>query len=1331
MTKLDFPIIGIGASAGGLEPLEVLFDHVDNTSGYAYVVVQHLAPNHKSLMDELLSRHTALPIKVIEEGMTIKPNHIYLNPPKKFVHLKNGRFSLSDKEDKKLSYPITTFFNSLAEVQHEKAAAVVLSGTGSDGAEGIKFIKEKGGLVLVQDPVTAKFDGMPKMAIQSGSADIVCRIERIPAELEKFFWSNQLIQPEQLQSVEYKEQITRIIELVKSQTGIDFSGYKFSTVYRRTVRRMGIMGYNDLTEYYQYMKSSTNESQLLGKELLIGVTRFFRDQDVFDAVKNQVIPELVKKTLDSRSLRIWVPACSTGEEAYSLAILIKEHLRSEQLQFDVTIFATDLDKEAIETAANRIFPSSIANEVPTHLLSSYFIPQNKGFRIAKEIREMIVFSAHNIIQDPPFSKIDLLSCRNFLIYLNPDVQQRLYALFQYTLKPDGFLLLGASESLGEMADQFEEFDKKHKIFTNINKRKVLQQRLRDPISKPAQASTRITASNYSDRFASRSPMRTLSEIQNFLIREYVPDTLIFSDDFELMHTTGRTNEWLRLPKGEISTNVVKMLPGNIGLAFEVAAGKVVHTGEPVSVRNVQMTPEMQSLYNGTHLHVHIKKLRTDFDYMLFAATFEVVAQETPSENSTDIDMRMASKEKVGILERELRVNRENLQSTIEELESSNEELQAANEELQSSNEELESVNEELYTVNAEYQQKAEELAASNNDLNNLIQSTRIAILFLDVDLTIRRFTPAIKSILNLMPQDIGRHISHFRTRFQLDDFMERIEAVHETLQPFETTISDLSEHQYMMRVTPFKTGKHEIRGVVLSFVDITAISAARNALELSESALNEMTTRSDEKAELFELIANNATDMISLHALDSTIEYVSPSSQEIFGYTSSELEGKKPEQFIEEEKYHALWNDNLSKIKTGQNTGVINYPARKKDGSLRWFETRFRSITNQQGKLSRFLATTKDVSQRMKYEEELRRLSLIAKQTNNAIIITDTQGRINFVNDAFEEMTGYVESEILGKIPGHFLQGEESDEETVKVMRDAIKGRKAFDVEILNYSKSGHKYWTRIQCEPMYGPNNEHTGFFSLQNDISQEREYKSYIDSLNMQLQLQNSKLAEMNKSLEEFAYVASHDLKAPARNIIGILQLMDKKNIQPNDPEYKEYSGMIVSAAKEMNRLIESLLEYSRTGNLNESLTTFSLQDMVVEIECTFSQQLEATHGKLVFSCDKDVIVGYPILFKRLLQNLVSNALKYRSEKPPEIKINCTSGNNETTISVADNGIGIDYNQHENIFKIFNTLQPSPDSNGIGLAVCKKIVEQHNGKMWVESEPGKGSCFYITIPQ
>lgn len=1334
-STIQFPIIGIGASAGGLEPLETFFENVSLKSGFAYVVIQHLAPNHKSLMDELLARHTVLPIKVIEDGMLIEKNTIYLNPPKKFVEIHDTKFVLSEKEDRKLSFPISTFFESLAEKQLEKVAGIILSGTGSDGTEGIKYIKEKGGFVLAQQPDSAKFNGMPKNAILTGAVDMVCEVEEMPSELNSFFGNKNIFSTALKENHTDKEIINSIIDEVNNQTGVDFSEYKMTTVLRRINRRIGILGYQNLDEYLSYISSNSGEGHQLAKELLIGVTRFFRDQEAFNYLENKVIPNLVDQNNELKRIRIWIPACSTGEEAYSIAILMKDYLRRNQLRYDVTIFATDLDKEAIKKATHKTFPESIVNEVPSHYLNSYFTPNKSGYSIAKDIREMIIFSVHNIIQDPPFSKIDLISCRNFLIYVNNDLQQNLFGLFQYALKDNAYLFLGSSESLGDASVDYAEVSSKYKVYRNKNSRKLINFKRKKPAALSYTQNKKAELSTINQQFATptQTKRRRITDVQNYLIQHYVPDTIIFDENFEIVHTTGNVNQWLKLPVGEIDTNVLRMLPEQLTLSFELLANKVLSSEKPVQLKNFETDSVLQMFFSEL-IDIEIKLLPEKGNLKLLAASFSSAnpkKQKDTNENY-ELDLSRASKEKINILERELRINKENLQTTIEELESSNEELQAANEELQSSNEELESVNEELYTVNSEYQEKVEELTETNNDLNNLIKSTDIAILFLDENLHIRRFTPAIKKILNLLPHDIGRHISHFRSKFEVNDLMHQIEMVFEKLIPFETTIKDLNDQEYIMQISPFKTLKNEIKGIVLSFVDITQVAHTRKRLELSKDAIDNVSQELEKQAELFELIAQNANDMISIHDIDSCkFEYISPSAEEVTGFSTSYLRGRKTLDFIPDRKHKTAWEKAITKLKNKQNTTLIQYQFKTKTNAHRWFETSLKHIVEPSGEVRKFLATTRDVTHNLSHQQEMKKLSLIAEQTSNAVLITDTDGKITFANDAFEKMTGYTEYEVLNKIPGSFLQGEETNTETVEEMRTSIAHQKPFDVEVINYTKHGQKYWIKIQCEPMFDDNHELIGFFSIQSDITQKKDYESKIQILTNTLSERNEKLKSMNQSLDEFAYVASHDLKAPLRNIMGMISILKQKGNKLSPEKQVKYFDILYDAADELSRLIDSLLTYSRSGTLNEELQKTNLEDVFANLKTIFKKPLEELNGKIEIELAVKEAVIYPILFKRLFTNLIQNAIKYRSEDPISIKISAIEKNKQYIFSVSDNGIGIDPQMQDRIFKIFTTLKQNKESNGIGLSVCKKIAELHQGNISVESKLGEGSTFIVEIPK
>lgn len=1325
--KSSFPVIGIGASAGGLEPLEVFFEQAALDTEFAYVIIQHLAPNHKSLMDDLLARHTSLPIHIIQDGMKIRPAHIYLNPPKSFVEISNGKFALSEKADRKLSFPISSFFQSLSAELQENAFAIVLSGTGSDGSDGIKFIKEKGGFVLVQDPDEAKFNGMPNNAINTGAVDKVCSIEHMHQEIDIFFKNKEHLEQNQQSVGSTKEIITKILKRTQLLIDVDFTGYKHTTVSRRIGRRMSLLNFITMEDYYHHLANNVAEANFLAKELLIGVTRFFRDEEAFETLKHKVIPQLVEQNKDSKTIRVWVPACSTGEEAYTIAILLKDHLRKNKLQFDVNIFATDLDREAIKFAGNRVFTDSISAEVPPEYFSTYFTAQRSGYSIAKEIREMIVFSTHNIIQDAPFNKIDLISCRNFLIYLNESIQQKLFSLFQYSLKSGAFLFLGSSETMGNADDEFVEVDKKHKIFSNKENKKFIQRPKLGLSRNRVENNLDIRLANFPN---SQSKHKVLTEIQQTLIQEYVPDSMIIDSQFNLLHTTGNTNRWLSLPSGELNANVFRMMPESLAMPIEVIAGKVLHDAKPVTLTDIPIPPQLIPFYgNEELLQIHIRSKKIDHNVNYLFLTFESKTAVKQEEAFEKINVREASNDRIQILERDLRVNRETLQTAIEELESSNEELQAANEELQSSNEELESVNEELYTVNSEYQEKNTELAHANDDLNNLIQSTEIAILFLDSQLNIRRYTPAIKKIMDLKPYDIGRNLSHFRAKVQVENFLEHVESVLDKLIPYETSVRDAKGKEYLLKISPFRTNQNAIDGVVLVFVDLTQSSNLRKEIQLSDNALSDLKSKHADQTEILELISENMNDMVLIIDQKGNIEYCTPSAATLTGYSYEKLLQMNLFNKIPNEIQVEKLKNAITGFLKNQQSGLIEFELERNNGINRWFEASLKPINKSKSGDYKILMTVRDVQERWLREQEYKRNSLIAEQTSSAVIITDRDGRISFTNKAFEKMTGYMEEEVLGKKPGDFLQGEQSDPDIKKIMSESIKNEKPFDVNIINYNRQGHKYIINIKAEPLFDERDNFMGFFAIQNDISRDQEQIEQIHNLNLKISIQNEKLAEANTALEEFAYIASHDLKTPVRNIKGLLQLIEKKGDSLTAEKREQYFKVVITSAAELNVMIDNLLVYSRTGKEQEIKQIIDVRTIMEEVVQQFDHDRIELGSKIELDFNVNQIPIYPILFKRLLTNLIGNAIKYRGSDPPEIKISCFQENEMIRFHIKDNGIGIPADQHENIFKIFKTLGQYADSNGIGLSVCKKIVELHGGEIGLQSIPGQGSTFHFTI--
>ncbi len=833
-------VVGLGASAGGLEALQTFFANMPPDSGLAFVVIQHLSPDYKSLMVELLSKTTTMNVLRIEDGMALEPNCVYLIPPKKNVTLFHQKLLLADQEHGRgLNLPIDLFFRSMAEDLGERAVGIVLSGTGSDGTRGIRAIKESGGLVMAQDPDSAKFDGMPASVIATGLADYVLSPDKMPDQLIKFISHPFLARtrPDGESLGMQEDALVKITAMLRKSTGVDFALYKPTTVVRRIERRMGIAQLQAMTDYLAYLHQSPSELTALYRDLLIGVTKFFRDTDAFDLIESKYIPALFDRKAKDPVIRLWSAGCATGEEAYSMAILCREEMNRRDINYDVKVFATDIDRSAIEVAGGGIYPASISGEISEERLKRFFVDKGGAYQVAREIREMVVFAPHNLLKDPPFTKIDLVSCRNMLIYLQPVLQQRVLSLFSFSLLEDGVLFLGGSETTGELATLYEPLDTKWKIF----RRRIGMAPSLDSSISLAPSRERLLRSHFTPAASTRPPENTLIEtVQEQLISRFAPLCLLIDEGGDLLHTFGPLPDYLRLPIGRATLNVVKMLPKELGLALSTALHRCIKDREEVLYNNIrQVSP------SGTRmLNLRVEPLPSGSGQQLRLLVFiEDTNVRPPVEGAPppDYDQQSDQRQRINDLEHELQMTRENLQATVEELETSNEELQAtneellaSNEELQSTNEELQSVNEELYTVNAEYQSKIGELTQLNNDIENLLVSSHVGTVFLDADLRIRKYTTAAALELNLLPHDVGRPIADLGHTILKSIAPSIPIALHG--RATDQVVASTPDRWMLIRILPYQGNGNRIQGVVITLINITEMKLVQAALQKTEQA---------------------------------------------------------------------------------------------------------------------------------------------------------------------------------------------------------------------------------------------------------------------------------------------------------------------------------------------------------------------------------------------------------------------------------------------------------------------------------------------------------------
>jgi two-component system CheB/CheR fusion protein len=845
-------VVGIGASAGGLEALQEFFGNLSHKTGAAFIVVQHLSPDYKSMMSELLKKHTQMPIFEVEDGTTISADSIYLMPPRKNMLITEGKLLLSEQmPDGQPHMSIDVFLRSLAEDQQHKGIGVVLSGTGTDGTRGIRAMKESGGLTVVQKPDSAKFDGMPQSAFNTGLVDMVLTPEEMGESIVNYInhpsISGDAPVIHYTASDDESDSLSAIFELLNTKSSINFSQYKPSTVARRIERRLGINQLTSLESYLSLLKESNRELQILSKELLIGVTRFFRDDDAFEVMFNEVIPNIIRHTPQNESIRIWTAGCSSGEEAYSLAIMFDEVMRSKNEHRRIKIFATDVDEEAIAEASSGIYSSDIAQDISASRLETYFEPHGDGYVVNSNVRQMVIFAVHNMIEDPPFSNVDLVSCRNALIYFQQSAQKKVFTSFHFALQQGGFLFLGNSESLGEMQTHFETVDERNKIFKKLSAAKL-------PFSQSsltkAEPQTGVAQpALYSPILPQVRPSRSvyvdkLKPVRERLISQYAPDCVVLDDSFEALHVYGDVALYTRgLSEGKVSTNIKDMVIDELSVAVSTALYRCEKNEEDVYYKDVAF--ERFGKHYSIDLAVFIVKLH-DFQTSprSFVLQFIQSTETRPlREISTEITFNVSeqSQQRINDLEQELIKKQEHLQVTVEELETTNEELQSANEELmsaneelQSTNEELQSVNEELYTVNSEYQEKIQQLTEANSDLDNVINSTDIGIVFLDQHLTIRKFTPHAANYINLRASDIGRPIHHISHELDYPDLLTQIGMVSSSGDIVEEDILSKTGQAVLLRLMPYTTPSSDEspnKGVLITITNISRLKFVENALK--------------------------------------------------------------------------------------------------------------------------------------------------------------------------------------------------------------------------------------------------------------------------------------------------------------------------------------------------------------------------------------------------------------------------------------------------------------------------------------------------------------------
>ena len=1222
-----FPIVGIGASAGGLEAAKELFKKLPTDTGMAFVYIQHLDPSHESMLTNILSKITKMKVQEAKNLMQIQPNNVYIIPPDKEMTIVNGMLSIHQRKAKPHRHmPIDCFFTSLAEKQQEGAIGIVLSGAASDGTAGLKAIKTYGGLTMAQDE-SAGFKSMPHSAISEGVVDMILSPSEIARELQRLSKETYIFHEASGddidESVFKDEDVVNIIFLLKKSAGVDFTHYKRKTIKRRIVRRMLLHRLNDLKGYTKYLKQNTQEINHLYQDLLINVTCFFRDATTIEYLRKSLIPRILKNKLPGEPIRIWIPACSTGEEAYSIAILLMEILGEKASNSTIQIFATDLSDLAIAKARQGTYSKNAVDNVSPKRLQRFFTKTENGYRIIKSIRDLCIFAPHNVFKDPPFSRLDLISCCNLLIYLEPILQKKLIAIFHYALNNKGYLILGKSETTGGLTQLFSQGDKKYKVY----------ERKRDTATRAmAEMNYRLSETEHNKTPLARKPAEKQSEkiveldkeVENILMTRYVPPSVVVNQDLEILQFKGSTGLFLEHSPGKASLNLLKMARAELTFELRSAIHKAGMSGKPVKKTGLEI------INNGVSHYASIEVLPLNGDGL--SKIFLVVFEKENNTIASEISTTGSGNRTIKKLQEELNNMREDMRSIIEEQEASNEELQSANEEIVSSNEELQSINEELetskeevesaneelMTINQELQARNEQLAEAYEYAEAFFYTIREAILVLDRDLRVKTANNSFYEIFKARKEEVEG-----RLFYELGNRQWNIPALRDLLNNIIPRNTDFDHYEV----------KHSFPGIGEKIMLLNARKVFQK---------------------------NNRQQLILLAIEDIT-------------------EHRKIQQILAERE---AWLRNMA-----NNAPVM-------------------------------------------------------------IWVTDADKKVTFFNKTWQEYTGRKPEQETGM---EWIENIHPDDRTsfLQQYNEQFKQRKPFTIEFRLYNADGIYRWTLNNGKPYYTNDGTFNGYIVTCTEIHDKKimqeELENQVQERTRDLQTTNRELERSNSELQQFAYVASHDLQEPLRKIMAFSDRLQSNFGNQLPDKGKGYVEKIAGSTERMRKLISDLLNFSKTSRQTETKKT-SLSAIIKNVLTDFDEIVKEKNATIKY-VNLPVLQAIPVQMEQLFHNLISNALKFtHNKRKPVITITARAfdknqisryprlnkNTNYCEIIVKDNGIGFSAEYAEQIFIIFQRLNDKQEfpGTGIGLALCRKIVINHNGEIFAESTEGKGATFHVILP-
>ena len=1260
-----FPVVGIGASAGGLDAYKKFFTRMPADSGAAFVLVPHLDPTHASLMVELLARQTQMPVCEAEDGMQVEPNCVYVIPPNKYLAFIDRHLQLSVPAERHAEpTAIDFFFNSLALDHGESAVGIILSGTSNHGTAGLKDIKLAGGMLMVQQPESAEYDQMPRSAIATGLVDVVLPPEEMPDALMRYlqhpYASGAMKEAEEDTE---RAQLESILNLLRTQSKFDFQAYRKNMLLRRVHRRMGLCHIEQLSEYLDYLRNTPDELTALLHDLMIGVTFFFRDPEAFQVLQQRVIPDLIQRSR-VRGIRIWCPACASGEEAYTLAMLFTEQFVADSLPIRLQIFATDINEEALQFARHGVYHESNLAVITPERLERFFVRVDEHhWQINKQVREAITFAPQNLITDAPFSKLDLVSCRNLLIYLEPEVQAKVIRLFHFALAESGYMLLGSSESIGRDSDLFEPVSKKWRVFRRIDLAR------RDLVEFPIISTGDRRTPRFPQPETATVPLTRFKDLmQRVVLNEYVPAAALINSKHEILCVLGPLADFLEFPSGEMTKDLLAMARPGLRTRIRAALHKAIETRETVIDRDARVKRDGNFFY----CSVTVKPLIAVSEASgLLLITFQNRDRPLPS---TAVDTAQTPDESVFVqqLELELKSTREDLQSTIEQHEDSteelkasneemlsmNEELQSANEELEASKEELQSLTEELNTVNNQLQDKVEELDRSNSDLINLIDGSEVATVFLDTQLQINRFTPHSAKLLNLKPSDMGRRFSDFAPRFTDITLLDDCRKVLKQGKAIEKEVWSISEEPesrcYLRRALPYKSKDDHIEGVLITFVDITSRMVAESQTRRLASVL----------------WASN--DAVIVHDFTGRIISWNRGAEVMFGYSAEEALQVNARDLAPAEKSDEVLTY-TSSLRNDIAVPAFETQRLTKDGRVLDVELSVTAYRDERGELIGVATTERDVTQRKRtaavlYETEERSKAVLNTATD-AIITINHRGLIVTVNPATEHMFGYSQEELLGqniRLLMHSPDREEHDGYINRYVETEEARMIGIGREVKGLRKDGETLEIDLAVSRI-----DHLGLFTgILRDITPRKQLQKQV------LEIADEEQRRIGQELHDGTGQELTGLSLFAGTLVDMLHDAPK-NSNTEVESWLLTEDDLQRIRQTATRLSEGIVE----AHHHVQQLSHGIMPMQIEVEgltAALAELANSTNVEQKLRCRFDNPTPVVVANKttathlyRIAQEAVNNAVRH--SRADQISITLSSGGDKIVLEVIDNGVGI----------------------------------------------------------